>query len=272
MKKAIVSFVCLFVISNAHAQDNSLSNYFSSKFKDIERIIPEKQVYDVEIKRQMLQPIENNIYNGEMLKSTWEMYGNDSIIWKNVRWSRIDNILQGPEQLVDWNEFNGRGHKIGAIMDYLQEDFYSNIPAEKKEWARMMTSDVPWFEYGWSKLDSLEFQKEYFLKDMENKKVEIEGVYTFSSPYLKCIWSGITFHNNEICAIIKLESLNSHITSYWEGNMTMTGRDLYYCELWVSLRTKQIEHLRMVEDVVGEFYPDKTLFEVQRVLTINKEK
>lgn len=272
MKRVIVNLVFLFMVSGIIAQNDHLNKYFDIKLKDITRIVPEKQEYDVVIKRQTMHPVENKTYGGEVLKSTWLMYGNDSIIWQNVRWSKIDDILQEPKQTVDWNEFNGRSHKIGAIDDMFQEDFYSGIPEEKREWARTMTSDVPWFEYGWSKLDSLEFQKEYFDKNMDNKEASIEGVYTFLSLYLKFIWSGITLHNNEICAIVKFESFNNQITNYWEGQMTMKGRDSYYGELWISLNTKQTEYFYMVEDVVGEFYPNTTLFETQRTVTINKVK
>lgn len=272
MKKAIVAFVCFFIASGITAQEERHNRYFDVKFKDITRIVPEKQEYDVVIKRQTLHPVENKVYGGEALKSTWLMYGNDSIVWHNVRWSKIDDILQEPAQTVGWDELNGRSHKIGAIDDMFQEDFFAGIPPEKKEWARMMTSDVPWFEYGWSKLDSLEFQKEYFAKDMENTEASIEGVYTFSFSYLKFIWSGITLHNNEICAIVKFESFNNRVTNYWEGQVTMKGRDSYYGELWISLNTKQTEYFYMVEDVVGEFYPNTTLFEMQRTVTISKVK
>ena len=272
MKRVFFKLVFFFTVSGIIAQDNPLNKYFDIKFKDITPIVPEKQEYDVVIKRQMLHPVKNGIYNGEVLKSTWWMYGNDSIVWDNVRHSKIDDILKEPAQTVGWGEFNGRSHKIGSRADILQEDFYSDIPTEKKEWARTMTSDTPWFEFGWSILDSLEFQKEYFPKDMDNMDASIEGVYTFSSSYLKCIWSGITLHNDEICAIVQFESFTNQLTSYWKGEKTMTGRDLYYGELWVSLNTKQIEYFKMVEDVVGEFYPDTTLFEMQRIVTFNKVK
>ena len=272
MKRVIISFVFFFIVSDIIAEDNQLNRYFNIKLKDITPIVPEKQEYDVVIKRQTLHPVKNRIFGGEALKATWLMYGNDSIVWDNVRWSKIDDILQEPEQTVNWDEFNGRGHKIGSTVDYFKEDFYSDIPIEKKEWARMMTSDVPWFEFGWFILDSLEFQKEFFPKDMDNRDVSVEGVYTFSSSYLNCIWSGITIHNNEICAIVKFESFTNQLTSYSEGKMSMTGRDLYYGELWVSLNTKQIEYFKMVEDVVGEFYPNATLFEMQRIVTIKKVK
>lgn len=272
MKKLIICFVCMFIVSGVIAQDNQFKKYFDIKLKDIPLIIPEKQEYEVVIKRQTLQPIENNIYDGEILKAKWLMYANDSLVWDNVSWSKIDNILQEPMQTIAWDEFNGRSHKIGAAIDLMQEDFYSDIPSEKKEWARMMTSDVPWFEFGWGMLDSLEFQKEYFAPEMDNKEGGIEGVYKFSFSYLKCIWSGISLHNDEICAVVKFESLHNQMTNYWEGKMMMQGRNLYYGELWISLNTRQIVHLEMVEDLVGEFYPNKALFEMQRTLTVNKVK
>jgi len=271
MKRVILSFVFFFMVSGIIAQDNTLKRYFDVKLKDIKPIIPEKQEYDVVIKKQILHPIEKMIYSTEALKASFWLYGTDSVVWLNVGWSRIDDLLQEPVQTINWDEFNGRIHKIGST-DWLNEEFYSNIPPEKKEWARMMTSDVPWFEFGWFILDSLEFQKDYFPQIMDNNDISVEGSYTFSSSYLKCIWSGITLHNDEICAIIKFESLNSQLISYSGDKIAMKGRDMYYGEIWVSLNDKQINRLVMVEDVVGENQFDKNLFEMQRIVTFNKVK
>jgi hypothetical protein len=271
MKRVVLNFVFFFAVSGIIAQDNSLKRYFDVKLKDITAIIPEKQEYDVVIKKQILHPIEKRVFFTDALKATFLVYGTDSVVWHNVGWSRIDDLLQEPVQTVNWDEFNGRVHKTGST-DLLNEEFYSNIPPEKREWAKMMTSDVPWLEFGWFILDSLEFQKDYFPQVMDNKDIAVEGSYTFSSSYLKCIWSGITLHNDEICAIVKFESLNSQLISYSGDTIAMKGRDMYYGELWVSLNDKQIERLVMVEDVVGENQFDKNLFEMQRIVTFNKVK
>ena len=271
MKRVILNLVFFFTVSGIIAQDNPLNRYFDVKLKNITPIVPEKQEYDVVIKKQILHPIEKRVYSTDALKASFWVYGTDSVEWQNVGWSRIDDLLQEPVQTVDWDEFNGRIHKIGST-DWLNNEFYSNIPPEKREWARMMTSDVPWLEFGWFILDNLEFQKEYFPPVMDNNDIKVEGAYTFSSSYLKCIWSGITLHNDEMCAIVKFESLNSQLISYSGDLMVMKGRDMYYGELWVSLNDKQIERLVMVEDVVGENQFDKNLFEMQRIVTFNKVK
>ncbi|MEA5127047.1 MAG: hypothetical protein VB074_02580 [Proteiniphilum sp.] len=271
MKRVILSFVFLFIVSGIIAQDNSLSRYFDVKLRDIESIIPEKQEYDVVIKKQILHPIEKMVYFTDALKATFRVHGTDSVVWHNVGWSRIDDLLQEPVQIVNWDEFNGRTHKTGST-DWLNEKFYSNIPQDKREWARMMTSDVPWLEFGKFIIDSLEFQKDYFPQIMDNKDIAVEGSNTFSSSYLKCVWSGITLCNDEICAIVKFESLNSQLISYSGDKIVMKGRDMYYGEILVSLNDKQIERLVMVEDLVGENQFDKNLFEMQRIVTFNKVK
>jgi hypothetical protein len=271
MKRVILYFVFFFTVSGIIAQDNSPKRYFDIKLKDITPIIPEKQEYDVVIKKQISHPIEKRVYATDALKASFWAYGTDSIVWHNVGWSRIDDLLQEPVQTVNWDEFNGRVYKIGST-DWLNDEFYSNVPSEKREWARMMTSDVPWFEFGWFILDSLEFQKDYLPKVMDNNDITVEGAYTFSSSYLKCTWSGITLHNDEICAIVKFESLNSQLISYSGDKIAMKGRDMYYGEIWVSLSDKQIKRLVMVEDVVSENQFDKNLFEMQRIVTFNKIK
>jgi len=271
MKRVILNFVFFFIVSGITSQDNSLNRYFNVKFKDITSIIPEKQVYDVVIKKQMLHPIEKRVYSTDALKASFWVYGTDSVVWHNVGWSKIDDLLQEPELTVNWYELNGKVHKIGST-DLLNEEFYSGIPSDKRGWAQMMASDVPWLEFGWFILDSLEFQKDYFPKIMDNYDISVEGSYTFSSSYLKCVWSGITLHNDGICAIVKFESLNSQLISYSGDSLVMKGRDMYYGEIWVSLNNKQIERLVMVEDVVGENQFDKNLFEMQRIVTFNKVK
>ena len=107
---------------------------------------------------------------------------------------------------------------------------------------------------------------------MDNNDIKVEGSYTFSSSYLKCIWSDITLHNAEICAIVKFESLNSQLISYSRDKIVTKGRDMYYGEIWISFSDKQIQRLVMIEDIVGENQFDKSFFEMQRIVTFNKVK
>jgi len=266
MKRVIFSIVFFCTLSGIMAQDNPLNRYFDVKLKDITPIVPEKQEYEVIIKFHTFHPIENKTYHMSAVKASWWVYATDSVVWRNVGWTEIDNFLQEPVPAVSWDDFNGWTHKIKSD-DWLKEDFYANIPPEKMEFAGMMATDVPWLEVVWSMLDSLEFQKEYFSKDMDNKDIEVEGSFTFTSSYLKWIWSGITLHNNEICAVVKFESLKNQLNT-----SGMKGRDMYYGEIYISLNDKQIERFVMIEDIVGENKSNKSLFEMQRIVTFNKIK
>jgi hypothetical protein len=263
MKRVIFSIVFFFTLSSIMSQEKPLNRYFDVKLKDITPIVPEKQEYEVTIKFHTFHPIESKTYHMSAVKASWWVYASDSIVWRNVGWAEIDNLLHEPVPTVSWDEFNGWTHKIKSD-DWLTEEYYSNIPQDKMEFARMMATDLPWFEVTWSILDSLEFQKEFFSKDMDNRDIEAEGSFVITSSYLKWIWSGITLHNNEICAVVKFESLSMQINT-----PGMKGRDMYYGEIWVSLNDKQIERFVMVEDIVGESKSDKSLFEMQRIVTFN---
>ena len=266
MKRIILNFVFFFIVSGIVAQDNSLNRYFDVKLKDITPIVPEKQEYDVTIKFHTFHPIENHTYHMSAVKASWWVYATDSVVWRNVSWAEIDNLLQEPVPTVSWDEFNGWTHKIKSD-DWLKEEFYSIIPPEKIEFARMMATDVPWLETVWSMIDSLEFQKEFFPKDMDNRDIVADGTFTLTSSYLKWIWSGITLYNNEICAVIKFESLSMQLNT-----IGMKGRDMYYGDIYISMNNKQIEHFVMVEDIVGENKSNKSLFEMQRIVTFSKVK
>ena len=80
MKKIVLSFFCVLTVSGIIAQDNPLNKYFDVKLKDITPIIPEKQEYDVVIKKQICHPIEKRVYFTDALKASFWVYGTDSIV------------------------------------------------------------------------------------------------------------------------------------------------------------------------------------------------
>lgn len=270
MKKAILGFIFIFATSAVVAQNNSLKEYCDIRFKDITPVFPEKQQYDVVVKIQTSQPIENKAYSTGALKGQFMVYGTDSVVMQNVGYAKMDNLFEEPAQTVAWDELNGRCHKISSD-DWQKDGFYHGIPLEKMDLARMIVSDMPWFEIAMYTTDSLEFGKDYFPSFMNNFDLDVAGSYTFGATYSKFTWSGVTLHNDEPCAIVKFESLNSRLNSYnADGTLLNKGRDLYYGEILISLIDKQLERFVMVEDVISEFQSDKNLVELQRVVTFNK--
>lgn len=89
------------------------------------------------------------------------------------------------------------------------------------------------------------------------------------------IWSGITKHNNEVCAIIKFESLYNPL-KIDNNQLSVKGRSLYYGEILISLSDKQVEYATMVEDVImklqSSLFPEEQLIDLQREIIFNKVK
>ena len=110
---------------------------------------------------------------------------------------------------------------------------------------------------------------------LESNDVRFEGWVTFTSRYQKLIWSGITKHNDEICAIVKFDSYYNPVRID-NQQMQVQGRSLYYGEMWISLTDKQVEYAIMFEDVVmkltSSMFPDEQLIDLQREIVFNNQK
>jgi len=241
--------------------------------KNIPSVIPEQQEYEVVIKKQVLHPIDNRVMQTEAVKASYRVLDNDSVEWYNVGLAQIKDLRQEPVEVTAWPEFEGWTYKT-KNAELLKEEVYEDIPLRKREWARMLSADAAaMHEMGWYILDSLEFQKEFTPRLMENLDIALEDSYTFASTYLKYIWSGFTRHNGEWCAVVKFESLFNPAEIVHQGVTVMKGRSMYYGEWWVSLEDRQIEYSEMVEDVVfNEYHPETRLFDMQRIVTFNKVK
>ena len=110
-------------------------------------------------------------------------------------------------------------------------------------------------------------------KLLENFDIRFEDWVTFTSLYQKLVWSGITKYNNEVCAVVKFESRFNPVRID-NSQMSVTGRALYYGEMWISLEDKQVEHATMLEDNVLEIrnssLPGEQFIDLQREIVFDK--
>jgi hypothetical protein len=264
-KISIVFLVCIWFANPVSAQSNDFSKY-PVKLSDIQAKIPKIQEYEVTSKRNILNPIDGSKIYGDAVRATYFTFDNDSVKWKNVKWGEIADLRQEQFDETDMAGINDFTYK-SKTADFLKGDFYNNIPPPQKEWAMWLVSDaVAMQEFVWYIVDSLEYKKEFTPKLMENYEIKADSSYTFSSKYLKYIWTGITEHNNELCAIVKFESLFNLLSDVGGKE----GRSMYYGEWWISLEDKQIEYSTMVEDVISQDQSSKQLLDMQRIIVFNK--
>ena len=258
------------------AQNKQIDKYFKIKPSDIKSQNSEIQKYDVTLKWQNLDAISGNKINCNAVKATYIVgLDNDYVGWNNVSLAQIDNFNQTQYKSTDLPAFNDFTYKA---MDttFLSEEFYKNIPVEQRDLAKWLVSDAVQMQgLAWYVFDSLEFNKVFVPKLLENYDVKFEDWVTFTSRYQKLIWSGISKHNGEICAIVKFESYYNPIRIE-NAQMSVKGRALYYGEMWISLEDKQVEYTSMVEDDIfklrSSMFPDEQLIDLQREIVFNKQK
>ena len=258
------------------AQNKQIDKYFKINPSDIKLQNSETQEYDVTLKWQNLDAINGNKINCNAVKATYIVgLNNDYVGWKNVSLTQIDDFQQTQYKGTDLPSFDDFSYKA-IDTAFLSEEFYKNIPIEQRDLAKWLVSDAVQMQgLAWYVFDSLEFNKEFVPKLLENYDLKFEDWVTFTSRYQKLIWSGITKHNNEICAIVKFESYYNPIKIENE-QMSVKGRALYYGEMWISLEDKQVEYASMVEDdifkLTSSMFPDEQLIDLQREVVFNKQK
>jgi hypothetical protein len=267
-------FAFVLITNYLPAQSCRIDKYINLRPSDIKVKNAGIQKYDVTLKWQNLDVIEGNIFNCNAVKATYLIgLENDYVEWKDVSLAQITDFKQKQFKGIDLPSFNGFSYKVND-SDFLKEDLYKKIPQEQRDLAKWLVSDAIQMQgLAWYVFDSLEYNKEFIPKLLNNYDVKFEDWVTFTSRFQKLIWSGITKYNNEICAIVKFESLFNPLKIENE-QMSVKGRSLYYGEMWISLADKQVEYASMVEDVVmklqGSLFPKEQLTDLQREIVFNK--
>lgn len=252
----------------------NIDTYFSLKPGDITIHNSTSQEYDVTLKWQNLDAIHGNKINCNAVKATYLIAPKGDVVsWKNVRLAQIKDFQQKDFEGVDLPAFDSFTYNAFDTA-FLSEQFYEGIPREQQDLAKWLVSDAVQMQgLAWYVFDSLEFQKEFYPEMLKDYDITFENWVSFSSRYQKLIWSGITKHNNEVCAIVKFESFYNPVKIDNE-QMVVEGRSLFFGEMWISLQDKQVEYASMVEDVVmklkSSLFPDEKLIDLQREVVFDK--
>ena len=271
-----IMFIAILLAINVNGQGKkaSIDNYLEIIPAQIKAKTDVKQEYEVVLKWQNLDAINGNKLNCNAVKATYTC-GLDSgfVRWNNVRLSQINDFLQPVGKGNELSSFNNFSYKAMST-DFLKETFYKNISSEHRDLAKWLVSDAIQMQgLAGYVFDSLSFNKGFSPRLMENYDIKFENWVSLTSRYQKLIWSGITKFNNEICAIVKFESLYNPLEIN-TPNMKMKGRSLYWGEIWISLEDKQVEYSAMIEDVIFELILNnnnpKQLLDLQREVTFTK--
>ncbi len=259
-----------------NAQNGQIDEYFRRTPGDIKLHNQDVQEYNVILKWQNLDAINGTRINCNAVTAGYRIgFANDYVVWNDVKLAAIDDFQQKDFTGLSLPTLDGFTYKAGDTA-FLAENFYERIAPEHRDLAKWLVSDALRMQsLAWYVFDSLEYNKEFIPDLLKNYDVKFEDWVTFSSRYQKLLWSGISKHNDEICAVVKFESLYNPI-GIENAQMPVRGRALYYGEMWISLEDKQVEYAAMVEDDIFRLrssqFPDEQLIDLQRVIVFDKQK
>src|SRR6056297_9767 len=267
-------FVFILLANSSKAQKMTIDEYFKINPTQINPKNNEIQEYDVTLKWQNLHPISGHKINCNAVKATYRVgLDNDSVEWENVSITQIVDFKQTLPKTTELPLFNGFKYKAKDTA-FLSKNFYKDIPVDQQYLAKWLVSDAMQMQgLAWYVFDSLAFKKTFTPKLLENNDLKFEDWVTFTSRYQKIIWSGISKHNHEICAIVQFESYYNPL-KIDNKQMQVKGRSLYYGEMWISLSDKQVEYASMLEDVIMKLkspvFPEEQLINLQREVIFTK--
>lgn len=90
----------------------------------------------------------------------------------------------------------------------------------------------------------------------------------FENREIELTWTGITRRNNEDCLVVHFEALMNHFQLAF-GNVTVTARSDYWGDMWISVRSRQLQAGTLMEEVAGTLQIDQKRLPLQ-VLRIGK--
>lgn len=168
--------------------------------------------------------------------------------WKNVAQSEAEGASgpYGAAQRRDFMEGLRYRNDLGVTM---QPEFFKAFPATAV-FERNLVWDTGMIElFGQRFFEQLKLNEPYHA--FADQTVKMPDIGTFHNRDVILEWVGRSHRNGQDCAVIDYRAFLNPL-QIATGGMTLRARSDYWGQIWVSLKTKQIEYGTLYENVSGE--------------------
>ena len=204
---------------------------------------------------------------------TWGLE-NGSVSWDNV-------------YISNSNDFTGEFPK-GEKQDYMEnfryipssemlsEDAFKEFPSGAMSvFAKNLVWDMGAVEgFAWDYSDSLQLNSKYIISNISGE-FEMADIGTYDHVNIQLCWTGISYLNNELCAVIEYRAIDNKLELTLE-QMKSQGTEQYWGTTWISLNTRQIEYAEMYGGTIQEIeikgLSDKIFVKTIRELWVERIK
>jgi hypothetical protein len=184
-----------------------------------------------------------------------------------VAWSHVTleeaSGPSGPYGAPKKREFLEGFHYRNDLGITLQPDFFKTFPPDAVI-DRNLIWDTGMIElYGQTQFEHLQLNVPFSYISNDNTKMPELG--TFNNRNVVLEWVGNSQRNGQPCAVITYKAFFNDLDI--KVGVKLKGRSNYWGEIWVSLKSKQIEFSTLYEDVLGELtLPGQDSMQVINVL------
>ena len=168
--------------------------------------------------------------------------------WKNVSHSEVEGP-DGPFGAAQRRDFmEGLRYRNGLDVT-MQPDFFKAFPITAV-FERNLVWDTGMIElFGQGFFEKLKLNEPYHA--FAEQSVKMPDIGTFHNRDVVLEWVGQSYRNGQDCAVIEYRAFLNPL-QVAAGGMTLRARSDYWGQVWVSLKTKQIEYGTLYENVSGE--------------------
>lgn len=125
--------------------------------------------------------------------------------------------------------------------------FFKNFPASAIDEKNLVWDELMFDSLIRQNLDKLHLNQPFFALSGD---VPLAGSGTFTNRRIELTWTGIGQRHGEDCLLVHYEALLNTF-SINSDPVTVTARSDYMGDIWVSVRTHQIEYGTLLEEVAG---------------------
>ena len=187
------------------------------------------------------------------------------VMWKNVAQAEADGAT-APFAAAQKRDFMEGFRYRNDLPSTLNPEFFKGFPPTAV-FERNLVWDTGMIEvFGQGSFERLKLNEPYHLAS--NHDVNMPDVGIFRNHDVVLEWIGYSQRNGQDCALITYKAFFNPLEII-NGGMTLKGRSDYWGEIWVSLKTKQIEYGTIYENVAGEMkLPGQDTTEIINVFRI----
>jgi len=199
---------------------------------------------------------------------------NNTVSWNNVF------IAGSNEKTVPFSE--GKKQDYMENITYipsskmLETEIFKNFPVNAENvFARNLIWDMMSIEmFAWDYSDSLQLNKKYVIPEISGE-FNMADIGTYEHAGIQLCWTGISFMNNEMCAVIDYRAIDNKLKITMD-EINTRGTEQYWGTTWISLKSKQIEYAEMYGGTIQEIevrgMENKFLFKTIRELWVERIK